>query len=582
MPSSSSAPFFRTSDMQMQPQGSSLEQNSKKKRNRRPGNPRPDAEVVALSPQTLLATNRFVCPVCQKGFQRDQNLQLHLRGHNMPWKLKPKNPKEACRRVYLCPEPTCVHHDPSRALGDLTGIKKHYSRKHGEKNLKCDKCNKRYAVESDWKAHCKTCGTREYRCECDALFSRKDSFITHRAMCGTALAADRTKTAQMPPPCAGLYVGSDSLGLSGGFADEGQSSSAAEASQMHSFITHRAICDALALKSAQMPPLGAGLYVGTGSKSLGLSGTAAQMHGFAHQASQSSSAAAAVQFDHIMPSSSGSSSMFRSQASASSSSYFLGGGAPPTAQDFSEDCSQGSHQAPLLHGKAPFHGLMQLPEQHHQPGPGSSNNAAFANGNNLLNLGFFSAGNNGGGTFGSQDARLVIQDQFNVTGGGSGSTAEHGNLMAASVGSHLSGGFPSLYNNSSASAAKVQNSATALLMKAAQMGSTSSTTTHTGSSSLLPVACFTGTVSGQGTSRAAEEGMTQEAHFHDLIMNSLPLMGGTGTDGFAGTAGMAGVDDGNLSTRDFLGVGRDDDAMAPTAGLPNMGALDPTQMKWFM
>ena len=345
-----------------------------------------------------------------------------------------------------------------------------------------------------------------------------------------------------------------------------------------SFITHRAFCDALARESAQMPPLGAGLYAGPGSMSLGLSGTVAQMHGFADQAGQSSSAAAA-QFDHIMPSSSGSSSMFRSQASASSPSYFLGGGAPPAAQDFSEDGSQGS-QGPLLHGKAPFHGLMQLPEQHHQPGPGSSN-AAVANGNNsLLNLGFFSAGNNGG-TSGSQDARLVIQDQFNVTGGGGGS-AEHGNNLMASLGSHLGGGFPSLYNNSSPSAGLAQNSATALLMKAAQMGSTSSTTTHTGSSSLLPVACFTGTVSGQGTSRAAEEGMTQEAHFHDLIMNSLPLMGGTGTDGFAGTAGMAGVDDGNLSTRDFLGVGRDDDAMAPTAGLPNMGALDPTQMKWFM
>jgi hypothetical protein len=132
----------------------------------------PDAEVVALSPQTLMATNRFVCEVCHKGFQRDQNLQLHLRGHNMPWKLKQKNPKEPRWRVYLCPEPTCVHHNPSRALGDLTGIKKHYCRKHGEKNLKCDKCNKRYAVESDWKAHCKTCGTREYRCECNAPFSR--------------------------------------------------------------------------------------------------------------------------------------------------------------------------------------------------------------------------------------------------------------------------------------------------------------------------------------------------------------------------------------------------------------------------
>ena len=132
----------------------------------------PDAEVIALSPKTLLATNRFVCEVCNKGFQREQNLQLHRRGHNLPWKLKQKNPKEARRRVYLCPEPTCVHHDPSRALGDLTGIKKHYCRKHGEKKWKCDKCNKRYAVQSDWKAHSKTCGTREYRCDCGTLFSR--------------------------------------------------------------------------------------------------------------------------------------------------------------------------------------------------------------------------------------------------------------------------------------------------------------------------------------------------------------------------------------------------------------------------
>jgi hypothetical protein len=132
----------------------------------------PDAEVIALSPKTLMATNRFVCEVCNKGFQREQNLQLHRRGHNLPWKLKQKNPKETRRKVYLCPEPTCVHHDPSRALGDLTGIKKHYCRKHGEKKWKCDKCNKRYAVQSDWKAHSKTCGTREYRCDCGTLFSR--------------------------------------------------------------------------------------------------------------------------------------------------------------------------------------------------------------------------------------------------------------------------------------------------------------------------------------------------------------------------------------------------------------------------
>ncbi|WOL03137.1 hypothetical protein Cni_G11857 [Canna indica] len=155
-----------------------------KKKRSQPGNPDPDAEVVALSPKTLMATNRFICEICNKGFQRDQNLQLHRRGHNLPWKLRQRGSKEAARKkVYVCPEPSCVHHHPSRALGDLTGIKKHFSRKHGEKKWKCDKCSKRYAVHSDWKAHVKTCGTREYRCDCGTLFSRKDSFITHRAFC---------------------------------------------------------------------------------------------------------------------------------------------------------------------------------------------------------------------------------------------------------------------------------------------------------------------------------------------------------------------------------------------------------------
>ncbi|KAG4941362.1 hypothetical protein JHK87_045233 [Glycine soja] len=154
----------------------------KKKRNL-PGMPDPEAEVIALSPTALLATNRFVCEICNKGFQRDQNLQLHRRGHNLPWKLRQRSSKEVRKRVYVCPEPTCVHHDPARALGDLTGIKKHFCRKHGEKKWKCDKCSKKYAVQSDWKAHSKVCGTREYKCDCGTVFSRRDSFITHRAFC---------------------------------------------------------------------------------------------------------------------------------------------------------------------------------------------------------------------------------------------------------------------------------------------------------------------------------------------------------------------------------------------------------------
>jgi hypothetical protein len=61
----------------------------------------PDAEVIALSPKTLLATNRFVCEICNKGFQRDQNLQLHRWGHNLPWKLR----QEARRAAGGC---TCA------------------------------------------------------------------------------------------------------------------------------------------------------------------------------------------------------------------------------------------------------------------------------------------------------------------------------------------------------------------------------------------------------------------------------------------------------------------------------------------
>ncbi|KAJ0966794.1 hypothetical protein J5N97_023711 [Dioscorea zingiberensis] len=210
--SSSSSPFFRigeefdnqqsTQPPSAAPPISSVAPAPAKKRRNLPGTPYPDAEVIALSPKTLMATNRFICEVCNKGFQREQNLQLHRRGHNLPWKLRQKNTKEVQRRkVYLCPEPSCVHHDPSRALGDLTGIKKHFCRKHGEKKWKCDKCSKRYAVQSDWKAHSKTCGTREYRCDCGTLFSRRDSFITHRAFCD-ALAQE---TARLPTSLNSLY-----------------------------------------------------------------------------------------------------------------------------------------------------------------------------------------------------------------------------------------------------------------------------------------------------------------------------------------------------------------------------------------
>ncbi|XP_058183561.1 zinc finger protein SHOOT GRAVITROPISM 5 isoform X2 [Rhododendron vialii] len=163
----------------------SSENGISNKRKRRPaGTPDPDAEVVSLSPKTLLESDRYVCEICNQGFQRDQNLQMHRRRHKVPWKLLKRESPEVRKRVFVCPEPSCLHHDPTHALGDLVGIKKHFRRKHSNnKQWVCEKCAKGYAVQSDYKAHLKTCGTRGHSCDCGRVFSRVESFIEHQDAC---------------------------------------------------------------------------------------------------------------------------------------------------------------------------------------------------------------------------------------------------------------------------------------------------------------------------------------------------------------------------------------------------------------
>ncbi|XP_031125138.1 zinc finger protein GAI-ASSOCIATED FACTOR 1-like [Ipomoea triloba] len=180
---------------------------------RKPRTPGEDSEVIALSPASLTAANRFFCDVCGKGFQREQNLQLHRRSHSLPWGLKQRaggNAAGTRRRVYVCPVPSCPHHDPSKALGDLSGIKKHFCRKHGEKKFSCHRCGKKYAVQSDIRAHAKICGTKTYHCDCGAMFNKWNDFARHTVLCGLILAQPIVET----PPVSGLQPPPQSLTLS--------------------------------------------------------------------------------------------------------------------------------------------------------------------------------------------------------------------------------------------------------------------------------------------------------------------------------------------------------------------------------
>ncbi|KAA8529928.1 hypothetical protein F0562_034468 [Nyssa sinensis] len=423
---SSSLPFFgiREEDqnqMKQQQQHSSISTSStapitapqKKKRNL-PGTPNPDAEVIALSPKTLMATNRFICEVCNKGFQREQNLQLHRRGHNLPWKLKQKTTKEVKRKVYLCPEPTCVHHDPSRALGDLTGIKKHYSRKHGEKTYKCEKCSKRYAVQSDWKAHSKTCGTREYRCDCGTLFSRRDSFITHRAF-----------------------------------------------------------CDALAQESARHPSglstIGSHLYGGNHiSLNLSQVGSQTPLQDQNHPSSNMLrlDSTGGAKFAHVVPPNP---SLGQPTQSMPSSAFFI----PDPNQGFQEQSQHELMPNKPFHGLMQLpHDLQGNTNNPSTTSAAAANlfNLGFFSGNSTSSS-MNNRENANHNRTSLSSTGFLIPDQFNNgNGGGQGTVFYSGNR-----GDNVGSGLSSLYNTAVQHEKSVAHmSATALLQKAAQMGSTTS------------------------------------------------------------------------------------------------------------
>ena len=94
----------------------------------------PDVEVIAISCKTLMLLNMCTCQVGNKGFQREQTYSSTDKDTTCLGSLSRRQQKawgrSICVQRYVIPW----------ALSYLTGIKKHYSRKHCDKKWNCEKC----------------------------------------------------------------------------------------------------------------------------------------------------------------------------------------------------------------------------------------------------------------------------------------------------------------------------------------------------------------------------------------------------------------------------------------------------------
>lgn len=134
-----------------------------------------DAKVVAPSEAEVQNSENYVCDICPNSrFSRIQNLQFHMRTHNIYYELPEKDVVESTqKKVYICPDSDCIHHNATRALSSIAAVRKHYKRKHQEKSLRCDICLHEYALKVDLDAHVKKCSKRNYESgRCGSNYSR--------------------------------------------------------------------------------------------------------------------------------------------------------------------------------------------------------------------------------------------------------------------------------------------------------------------------------------------------------------------------------------------------------------------------